>query len=693
MDAQEEAYKAEACDLLVELEASLLELEEYPEDMELIGRVFRAMHTIKGSGAMFGFDAIAGFTHNVETVFDLVREGKVCVTKELIDLTLSAGDHIRDLLDAEAGGDALREAEIIAAFRQLIPNSEPGEGQPVGPTDGEAPVHGPEASGSLATYRLRFRPDPEIFARGTNPVHLIGELRELGECRVVAHTEKIPAFSDMNPEFCYLFWDIVLTTDQAENAIRDVFIFVEDECELSIERIDDGEETTPHDQACDRIGEILLKRGDLSEENLEKALERQSLLGEILVEEKATTQAAVSSALMEQDAVKKQILRRKEESLAASIRVAADKLDDLVDFVGELVIAQARLSQKAQTMNDPDLVSIAEEIEMLTGNLRDNAMSMRMLQIGSTFSTFRRLVRDLATDLGKQIELTTSGEETELDKTVIEYLKDPLVHILRNSIDHGIELPGERKDAGKEAVGTIHLAAEHSGGNVLIRISDDGRGLDSEVIRAKGIEKGLINPDSELTEKEINVLIFAPGFSTASQVSGISGRGVGMDVVKKSIEHLRGTIEVESVRGRCTTITLKLPLTLAIIEGLLVTLGEGYFIFPLTAVEECVELPRDEAEKGMRFLNIRGELVPYVRLRDEYAVNAPKPDLEQVVVMETHDQRVGVVVDRVVGSQQAVIKKMGSAFKHAPDISGATILGNGSVALIVDVNKLLELKL
>ncbi|SCY34412.1 chemotaxis protein CheA [Desulfoluna spongiiphila] len=690
MDAQEEAYRAEACELLAELEASLLELEEYPEDMELIGRVFRAMHTIKGSGAMFGFDAIAAFTHNVETVFDLVREGKVLVTKELINLTLSAGDHIRDLLDSQGGGDAQREEEIIRAFRELIPESESGEDPPTDPEGEAAPDEGPEPSGTLSTYRIRFRPEPDIFTGGTNPVHLIDELRDMGECRVVAHTDKIPSLSDIDPESCYLFWDIILTTDQAENAIRDVFIFVEDECELSIDRIDDD---NAEDADCEKIGEILLKRGDLSEEDLETALKRQNLLGEILVAEKVTSQAAVSSALMEQDAVRRQISRRKEEALAASIRVSADKLDDLVDLVGELVIAQARLSQKAHTMNDVDLVSIAEEIEMLTGSLRDNAMGMRMLQIGSTFSTFRRLVRDLSAELEKQIELTTSGEETELDKTVIAYLKDPLVHILRNSIDHGIELPEERREAGKKACGTVHLAAEHSGGNVLIRISDDGKGLDPEAIRSKALEKGLILPDADLTEKEINGLIFAPGFSTASQVSDISGRGVGMDVVKKSIEQLRGTIEVESTLGVGTTITLKLPLTLAIIEGLLVTLGEGFFIFPLTAVEECVELPPDEAARGTRFLNIRGELVPYIRLREEYAVGAPKPDLEQVVIMEAGGQRVGVVVDSVVGSQQAVIKKMGSVFKDAPDISGATILGNGSVALIVDVNKLLDLKL
>lgn len=692
MNAHEEAFKEEAYELLAELETSLLELEESPDDMEVIGQVFRAMHTIKGSGAMFGFDAIAGFTHNVETVFDLVREGEIGVTKDLINLTLASRDHIKDLLDSGDKGDEIREKEIIDGLQVLIPKAEVPKGTDHTPSPqgmaGEEPANAfPES-----TFRIRFRPHLDIYANGTNPVSLLDELREMGECTVTPHTENIPLLGAMDPESCYIFWDIILITDQGMNAIRDVFIFVEDECELSIDLIDNAEKFNVDAQDCSKLGEILVKRGDLSEENLEKALKRQDLLGEILVNEKATSKASVSSALAEQAAVKKQITRRREAALSTSIRVPADKLDSLVDLVGELVTVQARLSQKASMESDPDLVSIAEDVEMLTSGLRDNAMSMRMLQIGTTFSTYKRLVRDLSNDLGKRIELSTSGEETELDKTVIERLKDPLVHILRNSIDHGIEMPMDRREVGKEETGSIRLSAEHSGGNVLIRISDDGKGLDPEVIRAKAIEKGVISPDSDLTEKEINNLIFAPGFSTASEVSDISGRGVGMDVVKRSIESLGGSIEMESWKGDGTTITLKLPLTLAIIEGLLVTLGKGYFIFPLTSVEECVELPREEAGKKSGLLNIRDEMVPYLRLREEYGILEEQPELEHVVIMETHEKRVGFVVDNVLGSHQAVIKKLGSAFKNAPDISGATILGDGTVALIVDVNKILDLR-
>jgi two-component system chemotaxis sensor kinase CheA len=692
MNGQEEAFKEEAYELLTELETSLLELEDNPHDMEQVGRVFRAMHTIKGSGAMFGFDAIAEFTHNVETVFDLVRGGEIHVTKDLVNLTLSARDHIKDLLDGHGKEDEILETEIIASLQALLPVPEPREepGTCVGAQD--SPGEAPDVASPLLTYMIRFCPALDLFATGTNPIPLLDELREMGECSVTPHTENLPMLDDIDPEACYIFWDIILTTDQGENAIRDVFIFVEDECDLSIDLIDNDEAFNVDEQNCDKLGEILVKRGDLSDENLEKALEEQNRIGEILVKERAVSKAQVSSALAEQAAVKKQIARRREAVQNTSIRVAADKLDHLVDLVGELVTVQARLSQKASLESDPDLVSIAEEVEMLASGLRDNAMSMRMLQIGTTFSTFKRLVRDLSNDLGKQMELTTSGEETELDKTVIEKLKDPLVHIIRNSIDHGIEKPEVRKAAGKEETGTIHLAAEHAGGNVLIRISDNGKGLDPVVIRAKAVEKGLMAQDADLTEKEINHLIFAPGFSTASEVTDLSGRGVGMDVVKRSIEELGGSIDMDSQKGGGTTITLKLPLTLAIIEGLLVTLGKGYFIFPLISVEECVELPRDEAGKKSGLLNVRGEMVPYIRLREEYGIEETQPDLEHVVIMETNEKRVGFVVDSVVGSQQAVIKKMGNAFKNAPDISGATILGNGSVALIVDVNKILDLR-
>jgi len=361
-----------------------------------------------------------------------------------------------------------------------------------------------------------------------------------------------------------------------------------------------------------------------------------------------------------------------------------------VDLVGEMVTAQARLNQKASELNNSDLTLITEEIERLVAGLRDNTMSLRMLQIGVTFSSFKRLVRDLSAELGKEIILTTDGGETELDKTVIERLNDPLVHIIRNSIDHGIENPEVRKQAGKPAQGTINLSARHTGAHVAIQISDDGAGLDTQVIRAKALEKGLITLDENLTEKEIFQLIFAPGFSTAKSVTDVSGRGVVMDVVKINVESLHGTIEIESRKGKGTTITLKLPLTLAIIDGLMVNIGDDYFILPLSSVEECVELDKKKADKikGRNILNVRGEVVPYIRLRDQFEIESEKPELEHMVITEVSGERIGFVVDNVIGGHQTVIKSLGPAFKDIQDVSGATILGDGTVALILDVNKL-----
>ncbi len=690
MDAQREAFKEEAYELLSELESSLMELEENPEDIELIGQVFRAMHTIKGSGSMFGFMEIADFTHNVETVFDQVREGNIQVTRELVNLTLSARDHIKDLLNSSEGGEEVDQEKaesIISSLQLLLPEGDDAEEE----TSIEKAQEQPKKFETTATYRIRFRPAPEIFMTGTNPIHLLNELRDLGECIVTAHTNKIPLLDEINPEFCYIFWDIILSTNQGVNAIKDVFIFVEDDCDIKIQLID-GDGFDYESKTHSKLGEILVNRGDVEEETLTKVLGDQTRLGDLLVKEKIVSKASVESAIVEQNKIKEKVAVRKEKVIASSIRVPAEKLDQLVDLVGELVTVQARLTQKSETMNDPDLALISEDVEMLTAGLRDNAMSIRMLQIGTTFSNFKRLVRDLSNELGKNIELTTSGGETELDKTVIEKLKDPLVHIIRNSIDHGIESPEVREKEGKPETGKIHLTAEHSGANVLINISDDGKGLDPEVLKQKAEDKGIIPVDAVLTEKEALNLIFAPGFSTATVVTDVSGRGVGMDVVKKSIESLRGSIEMESVLGKGTTITLKLPLTLAIIDGLLVTIGNGYFVLPLLSVEECVELPRDKTAKdnGRHILNVRGEIVPYVLLRDEYNINEERPEVEQVVIMETNGKRIGFVVDNVIGGHQTVIKNIGSAFKAASDISGATILGDGTVALIIDVNKILD---
>jgi two-component system, chemotaxis family, sensor kinase CheA len=681
-DAYRETYKEEAAELLANLESSLMELEGTPDDAELVGQIFRSLHTIKGSGAMFAFDAIASFTHEVETTFDLVRNNEMPVTKELIGLTLAACDEIGHMLKEDGKGERNEKtAGILLRLRELLPHkkekAETARVTKPSRTEDERAV----------TYRVSFRPSPDIFATGTNPLLLLNEMRELGECKIVANLDNIPPLENMNPEECYTHWNMVVTTDQGVNAIRDVFIFVEDTCDVSIEVIDDplgAAEGYPK-----KLGEILVERGDVEKEDLRKVLKKKKPIGVLLVDAGLVSTNKVLSALAEQEHVKEVQEKRKKEDNLSSIRVPADKLDKLVDLVGELVTVQARLTRKSELQKDPDLILISEEVERLTEELRDNTMSIRMLPIGSTFGRFKRLVRDLSQELGKEIELTTDGSETELDKTVIERLNDPLVHLIRNSIDHAIEPPDIRRSLGKLSTGTINLSAAHSGAQVVIRITDDGKGLDKEAIISKAIEKGLASPDAELTEKEIFNLIFLPGFSTAKKVTGVSGRGVGMDVVKRGIDALRGTIDVASQTGIGTTVTIRLPLTLAIVDGLLVNIGNTNFVLPLSIVEECVELTREDVKKshGRNMANIRGEIVPYIRLRDEFGINGSVPAIEQIVVTGVNGSRIGFVVDKVIGEHQTVIKNLGRFYKDVESISGATILGDGSIALIVDVVK------
>jgi two-component system chemotaxis sensor kinase CheA len=697
MDQQKDVYRQEAHEILVELEAALLTLEETPEDNELIDRVFRALHTIKGSGAMFGFDDIAAFTHEVETVFDLIREGEMAVSRELINLSLMSRDYILDLLDADAEGEEVdreKAKEIIDAIQELVPgeNATGGTGETADP--GLEDDSADQAERELVTYRIRFRPELNILKTGTNPIFLLDELSCLGEASITVFADEVPPLNEMDPESCYIYWDIILTTNRGENAIRDVFIFVEDECQVDIKEIDAlPVSETDIENEYKKLGEILIDRGDVSREALSAVLDDQPRIGERLLAANAVPTGAIESAAAEQAHVRKIRKERRETVAASSIRVDATRIDSLVDLVGEIVTVQARLSQKADLQDDPDLILIAEEVERLTTELRDNTMSIRMLPIGTIFGTFNRLVRDLNLELGKDVTLVMDGSETELDKTVIDQLKDPLVHIIRNSIDHGIEEPDVRTAAGKPPQGRVHLSATHSGANVLITINDDGAGLDPEAIFRKAVEKDLVDADAQLPEPEIFNLIFEPGFSTAREVTGVSGRGVGMDVVRRSIETLRGTIEVESQAGKGTEITLKLPLTLAIIDGLMVKVSDGFFVLPLSVVEECVGCTRKEVLRARerRIMNIRGEAVPYLRLRELFNVDGDVTDSEQVVVVEAGGERTGLGVDQVVGKHQTVIKSLGRIYKDVKGTSGATILGDGTVALILDIPELAKL--
>jgi two-component system chemotaxis sensor kinase CheA len=675
IDQFRRGFQEEARELLVELEMVLLELNERREDGELVGRVFRALHTIKGSGSMFGFDELAAFAHKLENAFDEVRKGHLAVTPELVDLTLSALDQIREMVEegeGETAEDGGARAEILAKLRAVTGSAEEthaGAARKAAKLEPEKEAGAvPEKSAERA-WRIRFAPGPELMRHGADPLLLIRELSGMGRLTVEASTAEIPALASLEPERCYVRWEMVLTTAASENAIRDVFIFVEDTCELEIEP---GEAE----------GSSAASTGGRADEKEEPATQTPEAVcaGDLIAKGLEEKRRAAGRRASDQP------------ETTTSLRVPAARLDQLVDLVGEMVTVQARLSEIAARSEESEVLAVSEEIERLTSALRENSMTLRMLPIRATFERFRRLVHDLARDLGKDVDLTIEGAETELDKTVIDQLGDPLMHLIRNSMDHGIEAPERRVDQGKRPTATIHLAARHSGASVLITVSDDGAGIDGEAVRSRAIERGLTTADAQLSDTEIFSFIFEAGFSTAKQVTDVSGRGVGMDVVRQRVESLRGSIEVTSSRGAGTTVTLRLPLTLAIIDGLLVTVGDAFFVLPLASTLECIELTRGDVEQanGKHMANVRGEIVPYIRLRQYFAVGTPRPEREQIMVVECEEGRCGLVVDQVLGDCQTVIRNLGRLYRHVQVVSGATILGNGKVALILDPQRLVQ---
>jgi len=651
-----DTFRQEARELLEQLEAGLLDLEQDPANSDLINFAFRALHTIKGSGAMFGFTHVAEFVHEFETAFDRVRKGQSAANKALIEVALDAKDHIHRLIEdpeAEvAGGD-----EILAALRLIVDG-----GAPVQESDKlvEAPLADSTPSAEAAKWwRLVLYLPSDCRAFGTNPILLLEELAELGPNRVLALTDRIPDLEILDPEVPHIGWQVDIEAADPAAAIEDIFMFLRDSMELSLSELEEAPAQPETPAAPDTAS------------------------APVVAETPAVANPAPTPAPKRGKAAEK---TEPDRTAATSLRVPAERLDELMDRVGELVIAQARLTQIAATSSDTALKTIAEELERLSSGLRDTSMGIRMVPIGSLFGRFRRLVHDLSGELGKPIEFVTAGEDTELDKTMIERLADPLVHLIRNAMDHGLESAEARAASGKSAKGTVRLSAVYSGAEVAISVSDDGAGLDPARIRAKAEENGLITPETKLTEQELYHLIFAPGFSTAKEVTSLSGRGVGMDVVKRTIDGLRGTIDLTTVPGQGTTATLRLPLTLAIIDGMLVRVGNGRYTIPLAAVEECVELPEgiEAHAKGRNFLDIRGSLVPYLRLREVFGTSALPEPFQKVVIVASGEGRVGLVVDQIIGNNQTVIKQLSKLHSSIKSFSGATILGDGMVALILD---------
>ncbi|MGA7155368.1 MAG: chemotaxis protein CheA [Acidobacteriaceae bacterium] len=643
LEQHRESFREEAREILRALESSLLELNAAPKDKEIVGSVFRSMHTIKGSGAMFGFDEVAAFTHHLETAFDGVRKGSLQVTPELIDLSLTSLDQIERML--EEGGDQANDSESAAIVERLQRMTGTSEAKKSDSVSSLMCSQG-SADDALHTWKILFAPSPDVMKNGTNPLLLLRELERMGELKVIADTRAIPSLEMIDPEQCYLSWEMILSTAAPRTTLQDVFIFIEGSCELSIEPW--GGQEPGHD--------LTMKEADGS--------------GRLTVGRRGS--------------------ERQEQ--VPSLRVPTAKLDQFVNLVGELVTAQARLTEIASRSEDPDVANVAEEMERLTASLRESSMSVRLVPVRATFERFRRLVHDLARDLQKKVELSIEGADTELDKTVIDQLSDPLMHLIRNSMDHGIENPDARLAAGKSPVAKICLSARQCGANVLISVEDDGRGINSGAVRERAVEAGLVKGETALTEAEIYSFIMKPGFSTSREITDISGRGVGMDVVHQSVEALRGSIDIASKFGVGTSITLRLPLTLAIIDGLLVRVEDAYFVLPLANTLECIELTKRDVElaNGKCVISVRGEIIPYIRLREFFGVETARPDREQIMITEAEDGRYGFVVDEVLGDHQTVIKHLGRLYRQVQFVSGATILGNGSVALILDPHRLVQ---
>ncbi len=689
LDQLNSVFFDEANELLDNLEDQLLTLENNPDDQETIAAVFRAMHTIKGSAAMFGFNVVSSFTHQVESVMDQARNGNLAVTPALIDLTLKARDLIRDMLTSGAdipGTIMTRADDLITQFKAFANTQDSDKSSGSAVQFSAAPAKAEEED---AHYRIKFRPSKNIMHNGTRPELLVKELSEMGTATVTPFYEELPPLSELDAEQCYFAWDIVLSTKKSRNDINDVFIFLDNESKVDVQKI----EFTSDNQL--RIGEILVDRGQVAQETIDSVISQHMKIGEILVDKKIITQNQIQSAMAEQKHLRNISLdhgTNPGQGMQASIRVNSVKLDKLVDLVGELVTFNAHLEQVSEESNNQSLRNLAEQCSRLVVHLRDASMGMRMVSIGTLFQKFRRTVRDLSEQLGKSIELVIEGAETELDKNVIEKLNDPLLHLVRNSVDHGIELPSERIAYGKNPLGKVTLSAIHAGASVLIKISDDGHGIDKEVIRKKGIEKGIITEDQKLTDEEIYDLIFHPGFSTAKQVTSISGRGVGLDVVKKDIESLNGTVAIETEFQKGTAFLLKIPLTLAIIDGMLVRIGEAKYVIPLNTIQECLLCPRGKKEDGMfPTVDLHGEEMKCISLRRYFKDKSPEPEAQEIVAVNDQNNCFGLIVDKILGDHQIVIKPLGNVYKNSLGISSSTILGDGSVALVIDVFRLSEI--
>lgn len=678
-----EVFLEECAENLDVLEAGLLDLKSGVTDLDLLNNIFRAAHSIKGGAATFGFKPISEFTHHMETVLDEMRNERLAASTEISHVLLACVDVQRAMMD-EANGGAVVDLQVIAdhvAKLQAVGGA-PAESEaveaPATPISDEAanesaasPAAGPKQ------WAIKFKPKSHMLETGNDPINLFQELEKLGELTVKAKTGKVPDIETLSPHECFLHWELKLLANVTENQIAEVFDWVEFDCELEISEIEAPEAKTT-------IDAINAAVQTVQEQAKEQASAAAAPVAPALPAKAATPAPAAKQA-------------NKPNGDAGSIRVSTHKIDQLIDLVGELVITQSmlrRFSEEACEIDPDSLRDSVSELLRNTRQLQESVMMIRMLPISFCFARFPRLVHDLSSKLGKKINLEMVGETTEVDKTVLEKISDPLVHLVRNSLDHGIESPEKRRAAGKPETGTITLKAFHEGANVVIQIIDDGAGLNRARILEKAIEKGLVSEHDDLSDEQIDQLIFRPGFSTAQEVSDVSGRGVGMDVVRRNIMELSGRVEVRSNPGQGSTLTISLPLTLAILDGQLIRVGNQIFIISLLSIIETVSVDYklvNNVAGNADVYRLRGEHIPIVHLADFAEVATERPGADRLlVIVEGDGQRVGILVDELLGQQQVVIKSLEKNFMAVPGITGATILGDGTVALIVDIPGLLK---
>lgn len=672
------------------MEEGLLELETNKDDGETINVIFRAMHTIKGGAGLVGLTKVNQVTHRLENLLDAVRHDEIAISDTVFKVLFTGMDILKKMLDDNDFDGTGLTNEIQALYLLLDEFDKPTANEETAKQNDQ---QSPKATTNKNVYKVSMRFQPTIFETGTDPMMLVRELAETGTIlESYCNTSKLPLLEQLVPHTFYLEWTVFLETDQPRSAIDNIFIFVIDENQIIVDDVTGDIGETFNGSL--KMGEILVEKGLITEEEIENSLNKQKRIGELLVEDGKVLKKQVEKIISKQEEAKSQ------ES-TSTIRVDTGKLESILNHLAELLISHSRVKELVvSNMNwqsdqrnhaiNREIFSAFDEVDKIIRIVQEKVMNTSMIPIGGTFTRFQRMIRDLAKDVGKEVKIHIEGKETELDKKVIEQIADPLKHLIRNALDHGLELPDVRESNGKPRAGTIVLRAFHQEGNIVIQITDDGKGIDEHAIFAKAVEKGIVKEDEKLTQQEMYMLLFRPGFSTAKQITDISGRGVGLDVVMTNIRNLRGSVEMESAKGKGTTITIKLPLTLAIIDGMMVRIGQERFIIPLNMISEFYKATPDhihQAEGKGLFVHLRGANLPYVSLAQLLHLkgDCQSPTDGILVILQNNNRKLALMVDDILGQEQVVIKSLKENMQQVDGIAGVTILGNGKVAIILDI--------